>query len=156
MNLHGNIQSLTKNVIIFNGTGCFPAVAYICYTSGQSNLCLVHTSNANKTRLSRLVLSVSVVWTEFATSQNCRRQKILKLFCPVLKCGGDHWKQSCWPILFTPPIIQDKTVLSMVRKGKERWWCELRIRVTRSQVCHIMSVNNTCFLPVKPHTPFSI
>ena len=34
-----------------------------------------------------LSVSVSVVWTELATSQDCRKQKILKLFCPFSKCG---------------------------------------------------------------------
>jgi len=37
---------------------------------------------------------LSVVWTELATSQDCRRQKMSKLFRPVSKCGEDYWKQS--------------------------------------------------------------
>ena len=42
--------------------------------------------DTDKTGLSCLVLSA--VWTEFATSQDCRRQKISNLFCrPVSKCG---------------------------------------------------------------------
>ena len=52
------------------------------------------TADADKTRLSCLVLSASAVWNEFATSQDCRQQKISKLnmfsfsqFCPVSKCG---------------------------------------------------------------------
>ena len=53
-----------------------------------------HRHRQDKTVLSCLVLSVSAVWTELATSQDCRRQKISKLnmfsflqFCPVSKCG---------------------------------------------------------------------
>ena len=51
--------------------------------------------------LSCLVLSVSAVWTELATSQDCRRQKISNStcfvflqFCPVSKCGV-NWVLSC-------------------------------------------------------------
>ena len=46
-------------------------------------LCLVHTADTDKTRL---VLSASAVWTELVTSQDCRRLKISKQFCPVSKC----------------------------------------------------------------------
>ena len=35
----------------------------------------------------KTVLSASAVWTELATSQDCRRLKISKQFCPVSKCG---------------------------------------------------------------------
>ena len=50
-------------------------------------LCLVHITCTDKTKLSCLVLSVLTVWTKWATSQYCRRQKISKLFCIVSKCG---------------------------------------------------------------------
>ena len=40
-------------------------------------------------------LSVLAMRMELATSQNCRRQTILKLFCPSSKCGVDNWKHSC-------------------------------------------------------------
>ena len=47
----------------------------------QCELWLVHTVDTNKTfsRLDCLVLSVSAVWTELATSQDCRPQKNSKL-----------------------------------------------------------------------------
>ena len=32
-------------------------------------------------------MSASAVWTDLATSQDCRRLKISKQFCPVSKCG---------------------------------------------------------------------
>jgi len=38
-------------------------------------------------------LSVSAMWTELATSQECRRQKMSKRFCPVSKYAEDYWKQ---------------------------------------------------------------
>ena len=41
-----------------------------------------------------LVLSVFAVWTELATSGDCRRLKISKQFCPVSKCGV-NWVLSC-------------------------------------------------------------
>ena len=51
---------------------------------------MVHTADMDKTRLSRLVLFLSAMRTELATSQDCRRQNISKLnmfsflqFCPV-------------------------------------------------------------------------
>jgi len=49
----------------------------------SASLCLVHTTDKNKTKLSRLVLSVSAVWTKLETSQVCRQHKISRLFCPV-------------------------------------------------------------------------
>ena len=48
----------------------------------------------DKTVLSCLVLLASAVWTELATSQDCRRLKISKQFCPVSKCGV-NWVLSC-------------------------------------------------------------
>ena len=41
-----------------------------------------------------LVSSASAVWTELAISQDCRRLKISKQFCPVSKCGV-NWVLSC-------------------------------------------------------------
>jgi len=52
-------------------------------------LCLVHTADTHC-----LVLSASAVWTELATSQDCRRLKISKQFCPDAKCGV-NWVLSC-------------------------------------------------------------
>ena len=51
-----------------------------------------YRQNRQRVVLSGLVLSV--MWTELATSQDCRRQNISKLFCPVSKCGQDYWNQS--------------------------------------------------------------
>ena len=55
---------------------------------------LVHTADTDKARLSCLVLSASAVWTELATSQDCRWLKISKQFCPVSKCSV-NWVSSC-------------------------------------------------------------
>ena len=76
--------------------------------------CLVHTADTNtyKTRLS-CVLSVSAVWTELVTSQDCRQQKISKLFCSVSKCGEDYWRQ-CWLVVNFVRITDKK------RKGKKK------------------------------------
>jgi len=41
-----------------------------------------------------VVLSVFTVWTELETSQDCRRLKISKQFCPVAK-GSVNWVLSC-------------------------------------------------------------
>jgi len=60
-------------------------------------LCLVYTADINKIRISCLVLYCPCQRREqnwLVTSQDCRWQKILKLFCPVPKCGDDYWKQS--------------------------------------------------------------
>ena len=47
----------------------------------------------------RLVLSVSALWTELATSQDCRRQTVIsKLFCPVLKCGVNRILSCLYPV----------------------------------------------------------
>jgi len=45
------------------------------------NVVVNHRQGQGKT-----VLSLSAVWTEWATSQDCRLQKTSKLFCPVSKC----------------------------------------------------------------------
>jgi len=66
-------------------------------------LCLVHT--ADKTRQDCLVLSA--VWIELGTRQDCRRQRMSKLFCPVLKCFEDYWKQSL--LVANSVYIADKT-----------------------------------------------
>ena len=74
-----------------------------------------------------LVLSASAVWTELVTSQDCRRLKIPRRFCPVSKCGV-NWVLSCltqFPIRYDVTFgnwvktmrshrRQDKTVLSAI------------------------------------------
>ena len=61
------------------------------------SLWLVHTANTDKTRL---VLSVSTVWTELVTRQDCLQLKILKQFCPVSKCGVNR-VLSCFQLFAT-------------------------------------------------------
>ena len=96
-----------------------------------------HTADMDNTRLSCLVLSVSAVWTELETSQDCRRQKISRLnmfnfFCIfVLSPNAGLDRQNCSvsdilrttenclglsPIQFTPPTQtrrQDNLVASV-------------------------------------------
>ena len=51
-----------------------------------------------------LVLSASVVWTELATSQDCRRLKISKHFRLVVKCDVNWvmWTESCLVLTLFP------------------------------------------------------
>jgi len=70
------------------------------WTSVNTVLNPVNTTDRtrqDKTVLSCPVLScpvLSVVLTELATSQDCWKQKISKLFCVESKCSKDYWKQS--------------------------------------------------------------
>ena len=83
---------------------CSPAASCHNNTISYSStvlLRLFHTADTDKTRLSHLVLSVSAVWNELTSSQDCRQQKISKLnmfsflqSCPVSKCGV-NWVLSC-------------------------------------------------------------
>jgi len=61
---------------------------------------------------------MSAVWTELPTSQDCRQEKILKLFCRVLKYSEDDWRQS-WLVA--------KAVLSLLVMFCLCWWCDLGI-----------------------------
>ena len=72
-----------------------------------------------RTRHDCLVLSVSAVWTELETSQDCLRLTISKQFCPVSKCGV-NWVLSGSHI--RSHRRQDKTVLS------PRQSCLVRVR----------------------------
>jgi len=50
-------------------------------------------------RQDETVLSVSALWTELATSQDYRQQKIVKLFCPVSKCCVNRVLSCLDPVL---------------------------------------------------------
>jgi len=99
--------------------------------------CLVLTADSAKTRLSSLVLFVSAVWIKLATNEDCRRQKISKLFCSVSKCGEDYRKTVLTCRQFCSHNRQDKTkVLSCPCR-----WCELCItRITYSLRTHTVIV----------------
>jgi len=74
-------------------------------------------------RLFCLVLSVSAVWTELATSQDCRRQKISKLnmfsisFLAFLSSLGMRYEQDLFPNAFTLQTGLNKTVQSPIYCG---------------------------------------
>ena len=102
-----------------------------------------YTADTDKTRLSCLVLSVSEVWTELATSKDCQRQKISKLFCPVCRqFRSQHW--------------QDKTVLScqcqwrelgitrnMLHSARSRLSVHVCKRTSGWIICHYSNSTNT-------------
>jgi len=58
-------------------------------------LCLVHTTDTDKTRLSCLILYVLAVQTELATSQQCRRQIFFYwtrlVFCSFVQSRNALW-----------------------------------------------------------------
>jgi len=62
--------------------------------SPYTALCTKFGNGITKQSLDCLVLSVFVVWTKLATSQDHLRRKILKQFCPASKCGV-NWVLSC-------------------------------------------------------------
>ena len=65
-----------------------------------------------------LVLSESVVWTELATSQDCWRQKISKLFCPVSKCDVNRVLFCLDPVSNLQPGLVCKRVHTADRTGQ--------------------------------------
>ena len=106
-------------------------------------LCLFHTADTS------LVLSVSALWTELATSQDCQRQKILKLnmfsFLAVLSClemrdstklfsTEDCWRLSSLVASSVHTTDTDKTRQSCVNQAL--WTLDLRDTLPTKTVCH--------------------
>ena len=105
-------------------------------------LCLFHSADTDKTKLSCLVLSVSALWTQLATWQDCfvLSRPSFDEFCPVStqfpirNCSVSNmlWtiekSLDLSPIQFTPPTRtrQDSLVLSCPCQR-----CEIGIKFTK-------------------------
>ena len=97
-------------------------------------LCLVQTTTRqDRTVWCRLVLSVTMVWTELATSQVCRRQTIsssLKMRCDQsLSCLDSVSNQDLFANTSTPQTGLDKIIQSSI------YWGLLKTVLTCRQFC---------------------